>query len=99
MNNVYFHKWLGPCFIAGYIISQANAVMNGTLTVGVLVSTIRIYNEISEDFADVYEVFLKVIDALEPMKKLTVLINKGTDIVSRKRLSRLHQEESDKANE
>lgn len=97
VNDDMFPKWLGPFYIAFYIIIDAPQVIDGNLTLGTFLATVSILNSISDQFSRAYSTIIDLGEACAPMKKLTVFFNKPTDLLTWKGVNRQRRENTKKA--
>jgi len=95
----YFPKWLGPVFIGGYIMLKAEAVFDGSLSLGTLLATIRIYHELEAELGVSYGTLMKLAASVGPLRKLTWLFNLPTDVRQRKIINRRKRELTKQARE
>eukprot|EP00747_Dinoflagellata_sp_TGD_P214050 gnl/TRDRNA2_/TRDRNA2_86945_c0_seq2.p1 gnl/TRDRNA2_/TRDRNA2_86945_c0~~gnl/TRDRNA2_/TRDRNA2_86945_c0_seq2.p1 ORF type:complete len:886 (-),score=158.08 gnl/TRDRNA2_/TRDRNA2_86945_c0_seq2:35-2692(-) len=79
-NNNWFTKWLGPLFAGFYLAAMAPLVLSGEQTLGRLLATLRIFGQVSEDFTDLYDQFIKVSGKISALRQVTTLLNMGTDL-------------------
>jgi ATPase subunit of ABC transporter with duplicated ATPase domains len=89
-NNDYFSKWLGPVFVGAYTAFASQPVFDGTVSMGMFLATIQIFQELSVDYGEVYILMMKMASVFDPLKAYTVVLNLPTDVptwmeVSRKR--------------
>lgn len=99
VNNDAFPKWLGALFIGVYIATASESVLNGAASLGTFLATIRIYTELSHQFAEGYKEFIKVLSAVGPLKKLTLYFNRPTDCGLWKNVNRRSRESTHQARE
>eukprot|EP00929_Paragymnodinium_shiwhaense_P100186 TRINITY_DN6232_c0_g1_i1.p1 TRINITY_DN6232_c0_g1~~TRINITY_DN6232_c0_g1_i1.p1 ORF type:complete len:1010 (+),score=275.61 TRINITY_DN6232_c0_g1_i1:74-3103(+) len=92
MHNQNFAKWLGPLFIGSFIAFQAYAVLIGDLSLGTFLATVRIFNELSEQFSEAYEQLMTVSLAVGPLKRLATYLNRPTDLMLWKGVNRKRRE-------
>jgi len=80
-NNSYAAKWLGPFFTFLYIVLNAKGVIeDGTPSLGAFLATIRIFDQISGDFAVLYNEIMLISRVSGALKGMTLLLNKQTDL-------------------
>jgi len=92
VNNSYFPKWLGPLYVGFYIATQAKAVLSDEVSLGTFLATIRIFTELSTEFAEAYVEMIKIFAAIGPLRKLTSYFNMKTDLLDAKGLNRKRRE-------
>merc|ERR1712176_1042564 len=80
VNNETFPTWLGTLLVGGYIALVAESVLKGSMSVGVFLATIRIFQELSDEFAEGYEELIKVTSSIGSLRKLTAYLNRRTDL-------------------
>lgn len=97
LNNSYFPKWLGPVFIGVYVAYSAGPVLDGNVSLGAFLATVRIFKELSEQFSEMYVELLKIAGAAGPLRKLTGLFNLPTDTPTWKRINRFRREKTKEA--
>jgi len=93
-NNEQFPKWLGAIFVGVYIAYAASSVLNGSLSVGTFLATIKVFQELAEKFEEGYSVLGKVNNAFAPLGKLTYLLNMKTDLKINKDINRCRREKT-----
>merc|ERR1719191_1896717 len=91
-NNEQFPEWLGPVFTGAYIAFAANSVFMGQLQVGVFLATTRVFKELAEAFASLYEIMIDISSAFGPLKKITYFLNLPTDGKTWKKVNRERRE-------
>jgi len=96
MHDDMFPKWLGPFFIALYIVIDSKQVLDQKLTLGTFLATISILSSISDQFSRAYSTILDLQEFCAPMKKLTVYFNKETDLLMWKKVNRQRRENTKK---
>lgn len=96
VHDDMFPKWLGPFFIALYIIIDSRLVLDGKITLGTFLATISILSSISDQFSRAYSTILDLQEFCAPMKKLTVYFNKETDLLMWKKVNRQRRENTKK---
>jgi len=80
LNNGYFPRWLGPLFMGIYTAVMSPEVLQGNLTLGVFLSTLGVFSEISEAFAGIYEATMEINSVFGPLKEITTYFNLETDL-------------------
>jgi ABC-type multidrug transport system fused ATPase/permease subunit len=97
VNNNYFPKWLGPLFIGGYVVYSVGSVLDGQkcteecsqyVSLGTFLATLRIFKELSEEFAEMYKELMTIAGCSGALRKLTFLLNLPTDAPMWKRVNR-----------
>lgn len=79
-HNSNVPSWVGAIFIGLYIATRAETVIDGGVSVGTFLATMRILNHISEDFSEMYALTMQFSSAMEPLKSITQLLNMPTDL-------------------
>jgi len=94
MNNNYFPKWLGPIFVGLYIAVEAPRVLQDppAISMGIFLATIKIFNELSEQFSEAYRELMSISSAIGPLRKLTYYFNLPTDVKLWKTINRKRRE-------
>eukprot|EP00747_Dinoflagellata_sp_TGD_P082113 gnl/TRDRNA2_/TRDRNA2_161569_c0_seq1.p1 gnl/TRDRNA2_/TRDRNA2_161569_c0~~gnl/TRDRNA2_/TRDRNA2_161569_c0_seq1.p1 ORF type:complete len:432 (+),score=55.65 gnl/TRDRNA2_/TRDRNA2_161569_c0_seq1:3-1298(+) len=101
LNNLAsecFLSGLAPTFIALYIGTASSSVLEyfeeghgHGISLGTFLATIKIYTELSEVCEDTMKVTEKVARAITPLRDLTILFNKPTDLFALKSINRVRR--------
>eukprot|EP00930_Biecheleria_cincta_P047101 TRINITY_DN32589_c0_g1_i1.p1 TRINITY_DN32589_c0_g1~~TRINITY_DN32589_c0_g1_i1.p1 ORF type:complete len:827 (-),score=142.55 TRINITY_DN32589_c0_g1_i1:24-2504(-) len=79
INNDYFPKWLGPVFAGGYIALCSEAVLDGSLSMGVFLAMISVFGEVSGDFEGIFCLLMSINTKIDSLRTLTYYYNLPTD--------------------
>jgi hypothetical protein len=79
LNNGYVPGWISTVAVAFYILLQGPVVLDRRLKLGVFIAMIKILNELGDEFKEAYEIFMEMLEAVGPLKRLTIYLNGETD--------------------
>jgi ABC-type multidrug transport system fused ATPase/permease subunit len=69
-------------------------VLQGAISTGTFLATIKVFTELSENLSEAYEEMMKVTSAIGPLKKLTHYFNLETDLFFLKSVNRKRREQT-----
>merc|ERR1711879_440136 len=68
-----------------YMAIGSQQVLAGKITAGVFLATLNVYKDLGDRFEGVYKNIRDAVEAIEPLMVLTQMLNRSTDLSSRKR--------------
>lgn len=74
--------------MAGFIVSKAPAVLAGKMSMGLFLSAVRIFAELSDDLTELYSKYMVVSKSMAILERLTLMFNLPSELVQRKALNR-----------
>jgi len=95
ISKLHLHRWteiLGPLFIAWHVAATSHDVIDGNISLGMFLASIRMYKELSEIFVDLNLCLQSVTSSLAPLKHYTSLLNLDTDLMQWKSIARYRRE-------
>jgi len=87
-NNMYFCKWCTSLTAAIWLIYGGLQVINGTLSVGLFVTNLKLFRSFGGAFLDLYSHTIGMMQTFPALVTITTLMNHPTDVMHRYRLNR-----------
>eukprot|EP00746_Dinoflagellata_sp_MGD_P076970 gnl/MRDRNA2_/MRDRNA2_30933_c0_seq2.p1 gnl/MRDRNA2_/MRDRNA2_30933_c0~~gnl/MRDRNA2_/MRDRNA2_30933_c0_seq2.p1 ORF type:complete len:948 (+),score=154.35 gnl/MRDRNA2_/MRDRNA2_30933_c0_seq2:134-2977(+) len=72
--------WLSTALVALFIAFESKAVLDGDLPLGTFLATIKVYQEIGEQFAEGFECLMELLSSKGALVKVTTYLNNRTDL-------------------
>eukprot|EP00811_Abedinium_folium_P000600 NODE_1054_length_2630_cov_14.226928.p1 GENE.NODE_1054_length_2630_cov_14.226928~~NODE_1054_length_2630_cov_14.226928.p1 ORF type:complete len:730 (-),score=196.07 NODE_1054_length_2630_cov_14.226928:440-2380(-) len=85
IHNLMFPNWISLALTGGYFCVFSHQVIDGSLSVGTFVALVKIFGELGVEFKDGYQDLMHLAGAVGPLQRITVLLNRGTDLDMNKR--------------
>jgi ABC-type multidrug transport system fused ATPase/permease subunit len=99
LNNEYFTHWLGPIFVAVYIVLCTPKIVGGEVEVGVFLATLDVIRQVSEELGVGYKQIMQIYGRCDTLRDLCILFNMKKDLLQWKTVNRHRREETKKARE
>lgn len=91
LNTTYFAKWVTALVIAGYVVMGGQQVVDGTLSIGMFVMDLKIFDATGGAFSQIFEILVDMQKTFPSIMKLFRLFNLPTDVLERMDLKRMQR--------
>lgn len=94
LNNNYFMTWTTAILMAWWTIYGGLLVIEGSMTVGVFVTTFKVYDKAGGAFARAYAVVLQLQNVVPSLVRICAILNSATDLNIRLETQRANRQET-----
>lgn len=97
MQTELFPTWLATILVFLFIAFESQAVLAGELSLGTFLATIKIYQEIGEQFTEGFSCVMELLGSKGALVKITTYLNLETDLKSKKNINRARRKLTERA--
>jgi ABC-type uncharacterized transport system fused permease/ATPase subunit len=88
LHSKYVPDWVAVVLVGGYIAVYTPYVLNGDISLGTFLATIKIFKEVGEEFNEGYEQFMALMSCVGPLQRLVTMFNAPTSLRQQKSVNR-----------
>ena len=84
LNNYYVLPWFSLVMIVLYTLVGGTEVLEGTLSMGIFVTTIHVFSEVSTACKNIYEVLVDIMKVMPELDRMVMYLNMDIDVTARR---------------
>eukprot|EP00930_Biecheleria_cincta_P096169 TRINITY_DN88042_c0_g1_i1.p1 TRINITY_DN88042_c0_g1~~TRINITY_DN88042_c0_g1_i1.p1 ORF type:complete len:853 (+),score=141.83 TRINITY_DN88042_c0_g1_i1:146-2704(+) len=82
LNTRYFFTWISTSAVGCYMITRADKVLQGSLSLGTFLAMIKIIFELGLEFVEIFDEVVELVRTIGPLRVMINFLNSETDFLS-----------------